>query len=225
MSHGLIWFNPLNDLWHSFNLQNNSDGINSFYFCLSYVISSLVVLLHSIHLNNPFMYYLLAFFICRQWLLMQFHFFRIQVFSAFGFVHKIATFEKAAGFQVFVQRICASWFMQVLFLYLSIYLLSEENHISTGFDPIQWFWDCLFSKKCIGWKKYSQVSFLPILRISEWQYFLLQFHETLIVTYRYLLPEHVNACHLRISFSAHTDLNIKFQSHRSRYYPTHWQHL
>lgn len=24
----------------------------------------------------------------------------IQVFSAFGFVHKIATFEKAAGFQV-----------------------------------------------------------------------------------------------------------------------------
>lgn len=52
MIHGLIWFNPLNDLWHSFNLQNNSDGINSFYFCLSYVISSLVVLLHSIHLNN-----------------------------------------------------------------------------------------------------------------------------------------------------------------------------
>ncbi|KAL5981264.1 hypothetical protein ACLOJK_029185 [Asimina triloba] len=31
----------------------------------------------------------------------------------------------------------------------------------------------------------------------------------------YLLPEHVTSCHLRISFSAHTDLNIKFQSHRS----------
>ncbi|KAG5527565.1 hypothetical protein RHGRI_028469 [Rhododendron griersonianum] len=54
------------------------------------------------------------------------------VFSAFGFVHKIATFEKAAGFQV------------------------------------------------------------------------------------YLLPDHVSSCHLRISYSAHTDLNIKFQSHRSR---------
>ncbi|KAK7820755.1 polypyrimidine tract-binding protein like protein 1 [Quercus suber] len=35
-------------------------------------------------------------------------------------------------------------------------------------------------------------------------------------TGRYLLPEHVNSCHLRISYSAHTDLNIKFQSHRSR---------
>ncbi|KAJ7000846.1 hypothetical protein NC653_011334 [Populus alba x Populus x berolinensis] len=57
------------------------------------------------------------------------------VFSAFGYVHKIATFEKAAGFQV-----------------------------------------------------------------------------------RYLLPEHVGSCHLRISYSAHTDLNIKFQSHRSRDY-------
>uniref|UniRef100_A0A6N2L0Z8 RRM domain-containing protein n=1 Tax=Salix viminalis TaxID=40686 RepID=A0A6N2L0Z8_SALVM len=57
------------------------------------------------------------------------------VFSAFGYVHKIATFEKAAGFQV-----------------------------------------------------------------------------------RYLLPEHVGSCNLRISYSAHTDLNIKFQSHRSRDY-------
>ncbi|KAK6129261.1 hypothetical protein DH2020_036970 [Rehmannia glutinosa] len=35
---------------------------------------------------------------------------------------------------------------------------------------------------------------------------------------RYLLPSHVNECHLRISYSAHTDLNIKFQSHRSRDY-------
>ncbi|KAL6582849.1 hypothetical protein OROMI_004927 [Orobanche minor] len=33
---------------------------------------------------------------------------------------------------------------------------------------------------------------------------------------RYLLPSHVNECNLRISYSAHTDLNIKFQSHRSR---------
>ncbi|KAF5961811.1 hypothetical protein HYC85_003020 [Camellia sinensis] len=30
--------------------------------------------------------------------------------------------------------------------------------------------------------------------------------------------EHVGSCHLRISYSAHTDLNIKFQSHRSRDY-------
>ncbi|KAK6913281.1 RNA recognition motif domain [Dillenia turbinata] len=59
------------------------------------------------------------------------------VFSAFGFVHKIATFEKAAGFQALIQ---------------------------------------------------------------------------------YLLPGHVSSCHLRISYSAHTDLNIKFQSHRSRDY-------
>lgn len=35
---------------------------------------------------------------------------------------------------------------------------------------------------------------------------------------RYLLPEHVGSCNLRISYSAHTDLNIKFQSHRSRDY-------
>jgi polypyrimidine tract-binding protein 2 len=35
---------------------------------------------------------------------------------------------------------------------------------------------------------------------------------------RYLLPDHVLSCHLRISFSAHKDLNIKFQSHRSRDY-------
>jgi hypothetical protein len=34
--------------------------------------------------------------------------------------------------------------------------------------------------------------------------------------YRYLLPDHVGTCHLRISFSAHNDLNVKFQSHRSR---------
>jgi hypothetical protein len=27
----------------------------------------------------------------------------LQVFSAFGFVHKIATFEKSAGFQALVQ--------------------------------------------------------------------------------------------------------------------------
>ncbi|KAF2541351.1 hypothetical protein F2Q68_00033317 [Brassica cretica] len=35
---------------------------------------------------------------------------------------------------------------------------------------------------------------------------------------KYLLPEHVGSCNLRMSYSAHTDLNIKFQSHRSRDY-------
>lgn len=39
----------------------------------------------------------------------------------------------------------------------------------------------------------------------------------IVKNFRYLLPEHVESCHLRISYSAHTDLNIKFQSHRSRY--------
>lgn len=34
---------------------------------------------------------------------------------------------------------------------------------------------------------------------------------------RYLLLEHITTCHLRITYSAHTDLSIKFQSHRSRY--------
>ncbi|CAI0388447.1 unnamed protein product [Linum tenue] len=38
------------------------------------------------------------------------------------------------------------------------------------------------------------------------------------LAFRYLLPEHVGSCNLRISYSAHTDLNIKFQSHRSRDY-------
>jgi polypyrimidine tract-binding protein 2 len=33
---------------------------------------------------------------------------------------------------------------------------------------------------------------------------------------RYLLSAHVGSCSLRMSYSAHTDLNIKFQSHRSR---------
>ncbi|XP_042497880.1 polypyrimidine tract-binding protein homolog 1-like isoform X1 [Macadamia integrifolia] len=80
------------------------------------------------------------------------------VFSAFGFVHKIATFEKAAGFQALIQ-------------------FSDAETAS------------------------SACSALDGRSIP-----------------RYLLPEHVGSCHLRISFSAHTDLNIKFQSHRSRDY-------
>ncbi|CAI5489116.1 unnamed protein product [Closterium sp. Naga37s-1] len=80
------------------------------------------------------------------------------VFSAFGFVQKIATFEKSAGFQALVQ-----------------YGDPETaNSAKTSLDGRS----------------------IP----------------------SYLLPEHVQACSLRISFSAHTDLNVKFQSHRSRDY-------
>lgn len=34
---------------------------------------------------------------------------------------------------------------------------------------------------------------------------------------RYLLPEHVGPCSLKITYSAHVDLSVKFQSHRSRW--------
>ncbi|GMP63921.1 hypothetical protein CsSME_00025410 [Camellia sinensis var. sinensis] len=78
------------------------------------------------------------------------------VFSAFGFVHKIATFEKAVGFQALIQ------FSDV------------ETAVAAR--------DALDGRG------------IP----------------------RYLLPDHVGSCHLRISYSAHTDLNSKFQSHRSR---------
>ncbi|KAI3987935.1 hypothetical protein MKX01_021049, partial [Papaver californicum] len=80
------------------------------------------------------------------------------VFSAFGFVHKIATFEKTAGFQVLVQFTDAA-------------TASAAKEALDG--------------RCIP---------------------------------SYLLPEHVSACTLRITFSAHTDLTVKFQSHRSRDY-------
>ncbi|KAG6527994.1 hypothetical protein ZIOFF_010131 [Zingiber officinale] len=82
----------------------------------------------------------------------------LTVFSAFGFVHKIATFEKAAGFQALIQ-------------YTDAATASEARNSLDGRS-------------------------IP----------------------KYLLPEHITSCHLRITFSAHTDLNIKFQSHRSRDY-------
>lgn len=80
------------------------------------------------------------------------------VFSAFGFVQKIATFEKSAGFQALVQ-------------YGDPETASEAR---TSLDGRS----------------------IP----------------------KYLLPEHVTSCILRISFSAHNDLNVRFQSHRSRDY-------
>ncbi|XP_058778817.1 polypyrimidine tract-binding protein homolog 1-like isoform X1 [Vicia villosa] len=80
------------------------------------------------------------------------------VFSAFGFVHKIATFEKTAGFQALIQFTDAET------------ASSARNALDGRSIP------------------------------------------------RYLLPENVGSCNLRISYSAHRDLNIKFQSNRSRDY-------
>ncbi|WCJ25688.1 polypyrimidine tract-binding protein 1 [Euphorbia peplus] len=80
------------------------------------------------------------------------------VFSAFGFVHKIATFEKAAGFQALIQFTDADT------------ASAARNALDGRSIP------------------------------------------------KYLLPQYVGSCNLRISYSAHTDLNIKFQSHRSRDY-------
>ncbi|XP_043702380.1 polypyrimidine tract-binding protein homolog 1-like [Telopea speciosissima] len=80
----------------------------------------------------------------------------MKVFLAFGFVHKIATFEKTAGFQALVQ-------------------FSNSETASAAKNALD---------------------------------------ERSIPSY--LLPDHVGPCTLRINFSAHTDLNVKFQSHRSR---------
>ncbi|CAN6444375.1 unnamed protein product [Victoria cruziana] len=82
----------------------------------------------------------------------------MQVFSAFGFVHKIATFEKTAGFQALIQF--------------------SDTETATS------------AKNALDGRS------IP----------------------RYLLPENMGICNLKINFSAHTDLNVKFQSHRSRDY-------
>ncbi|XP_038709800.1 polypyrimidine tract-binding protein homolog 2-like isoform X4 [Tripterygium wilfordii] len=83
---------------------------------------------------------------------------RAHVFSAFGFVHKITTFEKTAGFQALVQ-------------------FSDSETASSA-------------KNALDGRS------IP----------------------RYLLPEHLGPCSLRITYSGHTDLSVKFQSHRSRDY-------
>ncbi|KAJ1394593.1 RNA-binding domain superfamily [Sesbania bispinosa] len=82
----------------------------------------------------------------------------MQVFSAFGFVHKITTFEKTAGFQALVQ-------------------FSDAETATSAKDALDG-------------------RSIP----------------------RYLLPEHVGQCTLRITYSGHSDLSVKFQSHRSRDY-------
>ncbi|KAG8652998.1 polypyrimidine tract-binding protein homolog 2 isoform X2 [Manihot esculenta] len=83
---------------------------------------------------------------------------RAHVFSAFGFVHKITTFEKTAGFQALVQ-------------------FSDAETASSA-------------KNALDGRNIPS----------------------------YLLPEHIGPCTLRITYSAHTDLSVKFQSHRSRDY-------
>ncbi|KAK8518331.1 hypothetical protein V6N13_027801 [Hibiscus sabdariffa] len=80
------------------------------------------------------------------------------VFSAFGFVHKITTFEKTAGFQALVQFSDAET------------ATSAKNALDGRSIP------------------------------------------------RYLLSENIAPCTLKITYSAHTDLSVKFQSHRSRDY-------
>ncbi|XP_068644514.1 polypyrimidine tract-binding protein homolog 2-like isoform X3 [Aristolochia californica] len=82
----------------------------------------------------------------------------VHVFSAFGFVHKIATFEKTAGFQALVQ-------------------FSDPQTACAAKDA------------------------LDGRNIPS-----------------YLLPENMGPFALKMTFSAHTDLNVKFQSHRSRDY-------
>ncbi|KAL7003568.1 hypothetical protein U1Q18_004720 [Sarracenia purpurea var. burkii] len=79
------------------------------------------------------------------------------VFSAFGFVHKITTFEKTAGFQALVQ-------------------FSDSETASSAKDALDG-------------------RSIP----------------------SYLIPD-LGPCALRITYSAHTDLSVKFQSHRSRDY-------
>ncbi|GKD37954.1 polypyrimidine tract-binding protein homolog 1 isoform X1, partial [Tanacetum coccineum] len=92
------------------------------------------------------------------------------VFSAFGFVHKIATFEKTAGFQALIQFTDAE---TALSAREALDGRSIPRHVSTlNFAVADYF-----SADC-----------------------------------------HVGSCSLRITYSAHTDLNIKFQSHRSRDY-------
>ncbi|GAB2221935.1 hypothetical protein Drorol1_Dr00013131 [Drosera rotundifolia] len=80
------------------------------------------------------------------------------VFSAFGFVHKITTFEKTAGFQALIQ-------------FSDIATASSAKNQLDGRN-------------------------IP----------------------SYLIPDLVGPCSLKITYSAHTDLSVKFQSHRSRDY-------
>ncbi|PWA74108.1 Nucleotide-binding, alpha-beta plait [Artemisia annua] len=118
------------------------------------------------------------------------------VFSAFGFVHKIATFEKTAGFQALIQFTDAA---TALSAREALDGRSIPRHVSTM---------CYLLPGHVGSCN---------LRITY------SAHTDLNIKFQshrssYLLPGHVGSCNLRITYSAHTDLNIKFQSHRSRDY-------
>ncbi|GAY52732.1 hypothetical protein CUMW_144200 [Citrus unshiu] len=113
------------------------------------------------------------------------------VFSAFGFVHKIATFEKAAGFQALIQFTDAET------------ASSARNALDGRSIPRH----ALLLRT-------STISYCACFDYLAGTLFGI----CLFCVMMYLLPEHVGSCHLRISYSAHTDLNIKFQSHRSRDY-------
>ncbi|KAL3624022.1 hypothetical protein CASFOL_032838 [Castilleja foliolosa] len=109
------------------------------------------------------------------------------VFSAFGFVHKIATFEKAAGFQALIQY-------------------SDVQTASTARDSL----DARSIPRhfmALG----AMADMAAAMAMALWRIMA-----AMAVISAYLLPSHVNECYLRISYSAHTDLTIKFQSHRSR---------
>lgn len=74
----------------------------------------------------------------------------MQVFSAFGFVHKITTFEKTAGFQV-----------NELILFMGCGLFASALEISTfyncyfaGIGAVFRFRNSNISKKCLGWTDY-----------------------------------------------------------------------
>ncbi|KAF9663749.1 hypothetical protein SADUNF_Sadunf17G0084400 [Salix dunnii] len=102
------------------------------------------------------------------------------VFSAFGYVHKIATFEKAAGFQALIQ-------------------FTDAETASSA-------------RNALDGRSIPRHTLLSFPNLHNTPYF---FIEISLGNFLYLLPEHVGSCNLRISYSAHTDLNIKFQSHRS----------
>lgn len=61
--------------------------------------------------------------------------------------------------------------------------------------------------------RYSRQLYLPLCKLA-WIKKQNEFVNACVC--RYLLQEHVGPCTLRITFSAHTDLTVKFQSHRSR---------
>ncbi|RZS01959.1 hypothetical protein BHM03_00031921 [Ensete ventricosum] len=106
----------------------------------------------------------------------------VSVFSAFGFVHKIATFEKAAGFQV-----------------LSFFSTFSSCEVGS---PAKLF------------------LFTPFLYFLSWKHFIL--YVTTAAVAKEALEGHCiydgGYCKLHLSYSRHTDLNVKAYSDKSRDY-------